>query len=208
MDTINRTYRNIEIAIDQQSDEVARLAARVSKLNIKEATVATLTRDARLPEVGNRQPSDITPNVAAITAAALNAERAASRLKKALLSVRSEPLLNTRVSSAPSAPVAFATPKKMPSSGPSLFGETPTSGDAFADWDIPPDNFDPNGSPSPSGHRGAAKTKKHQPFKRNPVPVAAAAAVSAPPGFEWGPLPTFSAPPPAPAFSFASFVKK
>ncbi|KAF8199687.1 hypothetical protein BJ912DRAFT_922074 [Pholiota molesta] len=146
LDTINRTYRNIEIAIDQQSDEVARLAARVSKLNMKEATVATLTRDARLPDVGNRQPSDITQNVAAITAAALNAERAASRLKKALLSVRSEPLLNTKVSTAPSAPVDFATPKKTPSSGPSLFGETSTAGEAFADWDIPPDNFDPNGS--------------------------------------------------------------
>ncbi|KAF9484360.1 hypothetical protein BDN70DRAFT_797827 [Pholiota conissans] len=206
LDTINRSYRNIEKAIDIQSKEVANLASRIRKLDIKEGEASlTRGRDKRLPDAADRR-SQISPNIAAVTAAALNAERTAARLKNALLSVRSQPLLNTKVASAPSAPVAFTTPHKAPASGPSLFGES-ASADAFLDWDIPPDNFDPSGSPSPSSHRGAGKAKKRQAFKRNPTQTPIAAA-PAPPGFEWGPLPTFCAPPPQPTFSFASFVKK
>ncbi|KAF8969236.1 hypothetical protein BDZ97DRAFT_1796720 [Flammula alnicola] len=203
LDTINRTYRNIEIAIEQQSDEVARLASRVAKLNIKQAVDSSPSRDARLPDIGRRRPYNVTPNVAVTTAAALNAERSAQRLKKALLSVRAEPLLNTKAASAPCAPVAFTTPKKSSSSSTAFAFQTPITGplfsepltpDAIPDWNIPEDNFNPTPSTVSSGRRGAGGQRKHQsvPLKRS---MGSTPVTPTPAGFEWGPLPSFSSPP-------------
>ena len=44
--------------------------------------------------MGSGMPYNVTPDVAVTTAATLNAERSAQRLKKPLLTVRVEPLLN------------------------------------------------------------------------------------------------------------------
>ncbi|KAH9068189.1 hypothetical protein EDB83DRAFT_2593303 [Lactarius deliciosus] len=59
-----------------------------------------------------RRPLGVTPHVASTTAAALNAEQSAHRLKEALLPVRTEPLLNTQAAHAKPAPRAFDTPQK------------------------------------------------------------------------------------------------
>ncbi|KAJ3728788.1 hypothetical protein C8R42DRAFT_545103, partial [Lentinula raphanica] len=79
LDTIHRTYRNIDIALQQQGDEVAQLNARLHKLDLNVPTRNSLTaRDPRLPSFSpHSRPSIITPDVAVTTAAALNAERSA-----------------------------------------------------------------------------------------------------------------------------------
>jgi len=195
---------------------VAQLASRIDKLSVEDVVLdlpALPTRDARLPNINRTRAYNITPNVAATTAAALNAERSAQRLKKALLAVRKEPLLNVKVNTVPCAPVAFSTPKKgdddpfwkvLNSTTGSLFGE-PVMPESIpvGVWNLPPDdNFNPNPTtPSmPHGRRGAGGQRKHQsvPLKRSP---GAASAMGGAPTtaatFDWGPLPSFSTPAPA-----------
>ncbi|KAF9048549.1 hypothetical protein BJ165DRAFT_1460486 [Panaeolus papilionaceus] len=210
IDTINRTYRNIDSLIQQQTAEVNRLTSRVSKIDVndlpssprKSAASADLRRGHHVP-----------PNVAITTAAALNAERSAHKLKKALLAVRKEPLLNKKVESAPAAPTAFNTPQKpVPSNGAfafqtplqgSLFGDPATAitAEAFPEFKLPTDEdtFSPGTLSTSSGRRGAGGQRKHQsvPLKRTPgaAPTSAAA-----PSFNWGPLPTFNTPKPAGLF--------
>ncbi|GAW05800.1 hypothetical protein LENED_007680 [Lentinula edodes] len=66
LDTIHRTYRNIDIALQQQTDEVAQLSARFLKLNVAASTYnSPATRDPRLPSFSPRsRPSILTPDVA------------------------------------------------------------------------------------------------------------------------------------------------
>lgn len=146
IDTINRTYRNIEIALEQQSDEVSRLASRISHLKVDEsgAPVAPSTpaRGSSAQYEGTLQsqqrPYNISTSVAETTAAALNGERSAARLKKILLRVRKEPLLNTQVLNAPPPTLAYDTPRK-PST--STFGASAFDSSAFSkpfDYPTPP----------------------------------------------------------------------
>ncbi|KAF5326909.1 hypothetical protein D9619_004355 [Psilocybe cf. subviscida] len=148
IDTINRTYRNIEIALEQQSDEVSRLANRISHLKVDEsgAPVAPSTpaRSGSAPREGTPQsqqrPYNISTSVAETTAAALNGERSAARLKKVLLRVRKEPLLNTQALDAPPPPLAYDSPRK-PST--SVFGASAFDSSAFGkpfDYPTPPLN--------------------------------------------------------------------
>ncbi|KAF9463874.1 hypothetical protein BDZ94DRAFT_1282304 [Collybia nuda] len=213
LDTINRTYRNIDLAIHHQSDEVHKLSIRISKLNLSSSQALTTTntrttRDPRLPDPISRRPYNVTPHVAITTAAALNAERSAHKLKRALLSVRKEPLLNVRAATAPAPPAAFNTPQKaLPGFGVGfatppgpLFPKTPEVVNT-PNWTLPEDNFHP--STPPSGRRGAGAVKKHQsvPLKRTP---GGTASPTAPPTFNWGPLPTFDK---APATSMVEAIK-
>ena len=187
------------MVIEQQGDEVARLAARVSKLNIEEAGKPLNTRDKRLPDAANPRSFTVTPNVAATTAAALNAERSARRLKNALLQVRSEPLLNVKAATTPMAkPIAsniFATPMMMAiPPGESLFANITPTAEVPVEG-IPADEFSPFGSSQPSGGSRGTKPKKHLPPKRNsgtPASLPATTPFAAPPAFQWGPLPNFS----------------
>ncbi|KAI0648862.1 hypothetical protein C8Q79DRAFT_1064942 [Trametes meyenii] len=102
LDTINRTYRNIDLAIEQEEEDVSTLADRVAQIDMASSSWGALsfssasTRDKRLPDRNQRVGREVTPNIAASTAAALNAERSAQKLKRALLKVRKEPLLNTK----------------------------------------------------------------------------------------------------------------
>ncbi|KAH9902536.1 hypothetical protein C8Q73DRAFT_634146 [Cubamyces lactineus] len=102
LDTINRTYRNIDRAIEQEEEDVSNLADRVAQLDMNSHSrsilgfSASTARDKRLPDRTDRVGREVTPNIAASTAAALNAERSAQKLKRALLSARKEPLLNTK----------------------------------------------------------------------------------------------------------------
>ena len=212
LDTINRTYRNIDVALQQQVDDVIQLAARISKLTIKNpGTLKSQhpARDARLPDaVVSRRPYNVTPHVAVTTAAALNAERSAHKLKRALLAARKEPLLNTKAATAPLPPSGFKSPQKalsMPNSSigfsapirTSLF---PTAQESQAhstpvpppDWTLPEDNFNP--STPPAARRGAGVAKRQHmsvPLKRSAGNTSPAASPPAAAKFEWGPLPVF-----------------
>ena len=55
---------------------------------------------AATAKVDKRSTINVTANIAVTTAAALNAERAAQRLKKALMNARKEPLLNKQAAEA------------------------------------------------------------------------------------------------------------
>ncbi|KAF7375142.1 hypothetical protein MSAN_00400600 [Mycena sanguinolenta] len=202
LDTLNRTFRNMDIALDNQTSDVQRLTARVAKLNMKDSQRnghAASTRDARLPDPVTRQrPINVTPHVAVTTAAALNAERSAHKLKRALLSVRKEPLLNTQAASAPPAPLAFNTPQKPGLGlGLGLAGGIPsTPPQSMPGFDFPEDTFNP--SPPPAVRRGAggggkSRISQSVPLKRSP---AGYSTPSPPPTFDWGPLPTFQKPTP------------
>jgi nucleoporin NUP159 len=189
----------MDIALDNQTSDVEKLTARVSKLNVKTGQRnghAPGARDARLPDPVSRQrPLNVTPNVAVTTAAALNAERSAHKLKRALLHVRKEPLLNTQAASAPPASLAFKTPQRVGLglglvgfSTPSSIPSTPPQ--PMPGFDFPEDNFNP--SPPPAVRRGAGGSGKTRisasvPLKRSP----GYATPSPPPSFDWGPLPTF-----------------
>lgn len=197
----------MDIALDNQTGDVEKLTARVAKLNMKAGSRnghAASARDARLPDPVSRQrPFNVTPHVAVTTAAALNAERSAHKLKRALLSVRKEPLLNTQAASAPPAPAAFNTPKTGFGIGLGLgvpvtpirglsFGSPGPSAPSMAGFDFPEDNFNP--SPPPPVRRGAGggsgknRISNSVPLKRTGNP---AATPSPPPTFAWGPLPDF-----------------
>ncbi|KAK7032888.1 hypothetical protein R3P38DRAFT_2919513 [Favolaschia claudopus] len=202
LDTLNRTFRNMDIALDNQTNDIERLTARVAKLDIKAGQRSNQpysTRDARLPDIATRQrPLNVTPHVAVTTAAALNAERSAHKLKRALLSVRKEPLLNTQAASAPPAVQAFKTPQKTGINlGLGLNGSAPSTPPppAMLDFDdFPEDNFNPSPIlPTRRGAGGGSKTRisSSVPLRRSP---AGQSTPSPPPSFDWGPLPTFQKP--------------
>lgn len=199
LDTINRTYRNIDLAIAQQADDVARIASRLAKIDLKSSPTTRSATDFR--STPTKRSADVTPNVAATTAAALNAERAAQKLKRALLKTRKQPLLNKQAETAPAPPSGATSPRKDERTGetpakeftlgslswsaglPSTpkFPHTPQG----AQWSSP----DSPGSPSPGHGSGSRREPKHAkavPLKKSP---GAAAAVTPPPGFSWGPLP-------------------
>lgn len=128
-------------------------------------------------------------------AAALNAERSASRLKKALLAVRKEPLLNDKAAKGPSALNSFTSPSKADKPthtmlkgfetlrGPLFSESAPKLPDESAlmdlkNWDAGEDHFDPSGSGwSAAGGGGRRGKKSHhhggahgQPFRRSTGP--------------------------------------
>lgn len=170
-------------------------------------------RDPRLPDpVPQGSTRAITPNVAVTTAAALNSERSAQRLKKALLAARKEPLLNSKVSPSAGfglgagAPVAFNTPARVPAQAQGLTFNTPIPMNGLFKaspnmnlTNFPEDSFSPTGFSTPT-KRGAGGIKKHS----GPVPLKKSGAsspspepnkgslVPGSPSFDWGPLPTFN----------------
>ena len=199
LDTINRSYQNIDRIIKERGDQVSDLAARISRLNTK-AVANSPQQDFRLGDSESGRPYNVTPDVAVTTAAALNAERSAQRLKKALLAVRKEPLLNTKAASASN--VRLMTPQKpsnQPSAFPALLPPSPTSSSlaSMLDWtSLPEDNFNPNALPSPPSRRGGSGgQRKHPsvPLKRSMGPSETSASTA--PSFDWGPLPTFPSSP-------------
>ncbi|KAJ3786013.1 hypothetical protein GGU10DRAFT_311953 [Lentinula aff. detonsa] len=225
LDTIHRTYRNIDIALQQQGDEVAQLNARLRKLDLTASTHnSPATRDPRLPSFSPRsRPFIITPDVAVTTAAALNAERSAYKLKTMLLKARQEPLLNVKAKEVAEGgkkvPLAYTTPKsslplmnsgEIPFNTPiirgPLFGGTASpSAPETGKWDtlsFPEDNFHPSIPMSSGGRRGGPPQRKHgtaPSVKKSPAPGSpetGGAPKPSPPtaSFDWGPLPIFNKP--------------
>lgn len=199
LDIINRSYRHIDVAVNHQTRDLAKLVARVSKVNLTVPPKVDLGREPRLPDrPGGRRVYQVIPHVAVTTAAALNAERSARKLKQALLKIRKEPMLNTTAAAAPIPPKVFATPHKQeaplsPSFSSSLSGiKFEVSNTEIPNWSLPEDDFNP-ATPSPSTRRGAGGTKRHQSvaLKRTP-----GNAPPPPTAFDWGPLPQFTTHPP------------
>jgi nucleoporin NUP159 len=208
LDTINRTYRNIDIAVQQQTDDVAQLTSRISKLSVRTSGPSKPqhpARDARLPDaVVSRRPYNVTPHIAITTAAALNAERAAHKLKRALLAARKEPLLNTKAAAAPPPPSGYKSPPKAPIAPRLGVGFSATvNGPLFpvarkpevestpTPWTLPEDNFNPS-TPLATRRGAGAGKRQHMsvPLRKSggsPSPAASPPAAT----FEWGPLPVF-----------------
>ncbi|KAH8991372.1 hypothetical protein EDB86DRAFT_2936304 [Lactarius hatsudake] len=185
LDTINRTSRNIDLAIRQQTVDVSALSARVSKLNLDSGSPLGTPSRTRERDVV-RRPLDVTPHVASTTAAALNAEQSAHRLKEALLAVRTEPLLNTQAAHAKPAPRAFDTPQK-PSVDPTP--SAPASKGFSTPFMLPPlgAGAGPSSSPPTSASRRGGTQKYHS--KSVPLKSAPTGGTPPKPSFDWGPLP-------------------
>ena len=134
-----------------------------------------------------RRPLDVTPHVASTTAAALNAEQAAHRLKEALLAVRTEPLLNKQAANARPALRVFDTPQK-PDAGLASSGGSLGGGSSSTPSTLPPLNAsDSAGRVSPlPGRRGI--TQKHH-AKSVALKSTPTAGTTTKPSFDWGPLP-------------------
>ena len=185
LDTVNRTSRNIDLALRQQTVDVSALSARVAKLNLDSGSPSGTPSRTRERDVA-RRPLDVTPHVASTTAAALNAEQSAHRLKEALLSVRTEPLLNTQATQAKPAPRAFDTPQK-PSVDPAPSAASGGGSTLFATpFTLPPLGGSSSSPPASTGRRGNA-----QKYHSKSVPLKSAPTGSTPPktSFDWGPLP-------------------
>ncbi|KAI6108861.1 hypothetical protein EV401DRAFT_402739 [Pisolithus croceorrhizus] len=206
IDTINRTLRNIDLAIGQQQREVDELLRRINTLDISSASdgVSSSSREKCLVVSQTKRSWNVTPNVAASTAAALNAERAAQKLKRALLASRDSPLLNSGAKVTTSKLTSFRTPQKTsavkpeketpaPGGGPFSLPAMPmmTLPSALPTWS-PASPSDIGDSPSqntlPSRHRGS--TKHHQkPIalkKSNGSLLTGATAGTL--SFDWGPV--------------------
>lgn len=202
LDTVNRTFRNIDIAINQQNGDVTKLQQRMSKLDLSSNILSS--RDKRLSESSVKKASTIIPDVAVTTAAALNAERSAQKLKRALLAARKEPLLNKTVPP----PTSLLTPSRT---AVKLAPQTPTPTGllslpskalpAFTPGWSPETSINYDDSPSylvassrrpqrTSRHGSSAKSvtmlKQTESPQTSPTPAPKPASVS----FDWGPLPT------------------
>ncbi|GJE85590.1 hypothetical protein PsYK624_016690 [Phanerochaete sordida] len=210
LDTINRTYRNIDIAIRQQAEDVALLSERLSKLDL---TMSPSRSAMDFRSSPSKRTRETTPNVAATTAAALNAERAAQRLKSALLKARREPLLNRQAVDAPSPPSELdfmvKEEKKEFSFGSSVFNADGSTSEVPA-WSLPSfDTSDLPSSPTPSHGRGARESRhgKSVQLKKSSGSLSSS-STSVPPGFSWGPLPGASVSQESPKLPFSLLPKK
>ena len=146
-----------------------------------------------------KRPLNVTTNVAITTAAALNAERSAQRLKKAMLASRTQPLLNTTATASP-VPTSFQTPQKTTVVKPGVKTPDVNAPDgAFMNLNFPsslpvwtPPSPSEFGSPelhdiTPSRNRLGGGFKHHQKpivLKKNASP----AGPTQPSLFEWQPL--------------------
>lgn len=129
----------------------------------------------------------MTPHVASTTAAALNAEQAARRLKEALLAVRTEPLLNKQAVNARPALRVFDTPQKpdtdLASSGGSMSG-----GSFSTPLPLPSLNVSDSAGRGVSPLLGRRTAQKHH-AKSVPLKFTPTTGTTAKPSFDWGPLP-------------------
>ncbi|PIL29894.1 transporter [Ganoderma sinense ZZ0214-1] len=213
LDTINRTYRNIDAAIEQEEDDLANLAERIAQLELTttQFSSSASARDRRLPDRNNQRVGrEVTPNIAASTAAALNAERSAQKLKKALLSARKQPLLNTKaVDAIPqerggkgqkalqpdfslNAEMAFAAGLNSGITASTSGGEPSTpQWSAPPRWSLPAFNIDLNTSPT-SGLSGGRSRGQREKQHAKPIQMNQGVKSTLPPppaGFSWGPVP-------------------
>lgn len=205
LDTINRTYRNIDMAIARQMEDINKLSSRMSKLDLKSfhKPKSSPARDTRLldrPSNGGKAVN-ITSSIAAAAATTLNAERSAYKLKKVLLSVRDKPLLNAKASTIASTRIEFKTPQKLETG---LFG--PTNVSPMTPPLPPPGTFSSTTSPSPLSTIGGSRRTKHHAKSvwSSKKPEGESTPSPGPATFDWGPPPASvrtQKPPPSLPFS-------
>lgn len=191
LDTINRTYRNIDIAISQQMEDINALSSRMSKLDLKsfQKSKPSSTRDRRLPDKANRGGGavNITSSIAAAAATALNEERSAYQLKKALLIIRDKPLLNAKASTTRSTRTEFETPQRL--AGGSFY---PADSATMTSLPPLPVTLPPSTSPSTLSSNGGNRRAKHHAKSAwsTKKPEGESSPSPAPATFDWGPPPT------------------
>ncbi|KAI0951464.1 hypothetical protein AcW1_008503 [Taiwanofungus camphoratus] len=201
LSTINRIYRNIDVAIEQQEDSVAQLTARAEGLKL-DRVQKMRAWDRGVPNKRNIRLSEVTPSVAMSTAAALNAEMSAHKLKRALLKTRKEPLLNTQAISAPSpshsrsvfrSPVRAGMAASSPLYPPSFesISTAMARGDGMKTGRLNSSSDSEGSISSSSGigsrRRSTSTNRHHAPpvqMKKTPSNVT-----PSPSKFSWGPLP-------------------
>ena len=185
------------MAIVQQQLDMKSLRSRINGLSVSSDGIDP--RSNHLTGSQTKRPLNVTPNVAATTAAALNAERSAQKLKRVLLATRSSPLLNNKAAQV-SVPTSFQTPQKPgtvkpdPETPAGIFSlpATPVMNfpPSFTNWSpASPTDFgdSPSSNASLARHRGG--NKHHQkpiPLKKSSMPAVATPAT--PPSFDWGPI--------------------
>ncbi|KAH9931960.1 uncharacterized protein B0H18DRAFT_988905 [Fomitopsis serialis] len=182
---INGTCNHLEEAIEQNEDAVADLCRRTAHLSLELAPRRSRW-DYRITDEDVTRHAEVTPNFAVSTAAALNAEMSANKLKRALLAARKEPLLNTQAIS------------KMPVAQDYVLPEVTAEPQTPPPFD---DSFSPDDHSSPpSGHRRLKAGKFHQ----KPIQLKKSASPTPPPtaSFSWGPLPSVTPPAPSKALPF------
>jgi len=190
LDTINRTYRNIDVVIARQVEDINKLSSRMSKLDLKalQKSKPSSTRDKRLPDRSGKggKTVNITSSIAATAATTLNAERSAYKLKKVLLSVRDKPLLNAKASTTASTRVEFKTPQKPGGELLNSNGSAPTT-----PLPLPPITFPTTTSPSPLSISGGNRRAKHHAKSAwsSKKPEGESSLPPSPATFDWGPPP-------------------
>ena len=197
MDTINRTYRNIDVALEAQNKSIEALIMRVTKLDINDISSALHGKQTNKPKEQNafvksinatlkkedegKKPAsrnNVTPSVAAWTAATLNAERSALRLKNALAKAREEPLLNTQ---------AIKPVKQVPTLENLKTHKTESSlGDAGIEIPPLPDSQPPDNSNEHARRSTRSITHHAKPVKLGQTPSKPNSSIAS---FDWGPLP-------------------
>lgn len=188
LDTINRTYRNIDIAIARQMEDINKLSSRMSKLDLGslQKSKPTSMRDKRLPDRSSKggKAVNITSSIAAAAATTLNAERSAYKLKKVLLSVRDRPLLNAKASTTVSTRVEFKTPQKPGGSRFDPTNDAPTT-------PLPPPAATFTATTPPSLLSGGNRRAKHHAKSAwsSKKPEGESTPSLAPATFDWGPPP-------------------
>lgn len=114
LDSISRAIRNITVAVTEKMFEIDELALRLDMMRVSLDSPAPHARKARVrpvtvddtlsssilrmsPAAKKAASPDMHPDVVAAARAALNAERSAAVLKKALLAARTSPIVNKSV---------------------------------------------------------------------------------------------------------------
>lgn len=175
LDTIDRTCRNIQLALDEQRRALDQLSDRIDAMS-PQTSIFLKSSQASSPSINS-----VAPPFASLAAAALNSERSALKLRDALLTARKRPLLT----------MATMKPEDLDPLDISFPNPPP-------EWQLPPMtqtglglSFPPPvtvSTPmagSASRRRGSEKKPNAVTLKNSPV--------FAPDGsksdFDWGPLP-------------------
>lgn len=214
---MNRTYRNIDLAIEDQTERIATLVDRVSKLNLatlngafsspprprntrgrfslndddddddKNSVTSHASHEGRKSWSGHAlYRPEVTPSIAASTAAALNAERSAQRLKVALAKARTAPLLNTQaVEPALPAPTLESLKRSIASRSEQFASAAPFPSDESLDFN----DLESDGSQNSSAELRSGRQRKSSHQKSVPLGRTHQRVPSAIVAFDWGPLP-------------------
>lgn len=199
LDTINRTFRNIDLAIDSQVQQIEELTRRVSRFNIDALDVAlrgpiSSSRNRYRHDTsgsintsggddrGLFSRTQVTPSIAASTAAALNAERNALRLKNALAKVRTKPLKNnTAVEPTKRIPTLESLQKPDPRTTSGQAGSPSVSSSPDTSVEISGDRSD-----SENQRRHTRQSQHAKPVKLGKTHTRVPSSIT---NFDWGPLP-------------------